>query len=153
MRSASLIALAAWLGASLLASAVVAPAAFAVLPTRTLAGALVGEVLPVLFVSGAVIGVLICFWAWRRGGNRLVSVGTGAQALFTAAAQFVVGPRIHALRVAMGPALDAVAPDDPRRVAFGRLHGVSVLLLGGAMLAACVAVAGILRHRGPPPEI
>jgi hypothetical protein len=151
VRSASLLALAAWLGASLLASAVVAPAAFAVLPTRTLAGALVGEVLPVLFVSGVIIGVVICMWAWQRARTPVTVAGAAAQALFAAVAQFVVGPRIHALREAIGPALDAVPPGDARRIAFGRLHGASVLLLGGAMLGACVAIAGVLRHRNPPP--
>jgi hypothetical protein len=110
----------------------------------------VGEVLPVLFVAGAVVGILICIWAWRGGQSPLVRVGSAAQAIFAAAAQFVVGPRIHALRMSMGPALDALAPDDPRRVAFGRLHAFSVLLLGVAMLAACVAVAGILRRRAQP---
>ena len=54
----SVVALSAWLGAAVLVAAVVAPAAFAVLPTRTLAGALVGRVLPVLFYSGAVVGVV-----------------------------------------------------------------------------------------------
>ena len=54
--------LAAWLGATIIVGAVVAPAAFAVLPTRTLAGAVVGRVLPPLFWSGAVIGVI-------RGGD------------------------------------------------------------------------------------
>jgi len=153
MRSVSLIALAAWLGASLLASAVVAPAAFAVLPTRTLAGALVGEVLPVLFVCGLVTGIVICIWAWRRSASRLAAAGAGVQALFTAAAQFVVGPRIHSLRESLGPVLDAVDPGDPRRVVFGRLHAVSVLLLGGAMLAGCVAIAGILRQRRATADI
>jgi hypothetical protein len=52
----SVVGLSAWLGAAVLAATVVAPAAFAVLPTRSLAGALVGRVLPVLFYGGAVVG-------------------------------------------------------------------------------------------------
>ena len=42
----------AWLGAALLTSASLAPAAFAVLPDRTLAGDVVGRVLAVVFVRG-----------------------------------------------------------------------------------------------------
>ena len=44
-----LIALSAWLGAAVIVASVVTPAAFAVLPSRALAGALVGRVLPALF--------------------------------------------------------------------------------------------------------
>jgi hypothetical protein len=51
--------LAAWLGAGMLLAAVVAPAAFAVLPSRTLAGALVGRVLPTVFIAGS-------WWRWCR---------------------------------------------------------------------------------------
>src|SRR5437899_2098491 len=63
MRSRStvieVILLALWLGAGIVVSAVVAPAAFAVLPTRTLAGALVGRVLPVIFLSGIAVGAVV----------------------------------------------------------------------------------------------
>ena len=44
--------LALWLGAAGFFSAAVAPALFAVLPTRTLAGEVVGRVLPVVFYVG-----------------------------------------------------------------------------------------------------
>jgi hypothetical protein len=49
--------LGAWIGAALLMAAAVAPAAFAVLPTRALAGALVGRVLPPVFGGGIVVGL------------------------------------------------------------------------------------------------
>ena len=54
----SLLVTAIWCGAALIVVTTVAPAAFRVLPTRTLAGALVGQVLPVLFVAGLFVGVL-----------------------------------------------------------------------------------------------
>ena len=57
MRALLTVALSAWLGAGLLFAAVVAPAAFRVLPSRALAGALAGAVLPVLFWTGAAVGV------------------------------------------------------------------------------------------------
>ena len=143
--------LAVWIGAALLFTLVVAPAAFAVLPTRTLAGALVGRVLPVIFYAGVVIGSLIVLLdiigrtgAWGRSAAGAVS------ALACAVAQLVVGTRIDRLRAAIGGPLDALAGDDPRRVAFGRLHAISVGWLGLAMVAAIVALT--LAVRALPPR-
>jgi hypothetical protein len=130
--------LAAWIGAALLVAAVVAPAAFAVLPTRALAGALVGRVLPVMFLSGLVVGALAALL-----GRGAAPAFSGARlalplvaALLCAAAQFGVGPRIARLRAEMGPSIEALPADDPRRARFGKLHGVSVALMGAGMLAA-----------------
>ena len=71
----SLVVLSLWLGAALVVGAVVAPAAFAVLPTRTLAGALVGRVLPALFWSGAAVGLLVAMLGRDRGVSRRVAFG------------------------------------------------------------------------------
>jgi len=138
--------LAAWLGASLLVAAVVAPAAFAVLPTRTLAGALVGRVLPVLFWSGIALGVVIALLGNRVAVGRF---GIGAAALFASAcaiAQLGISPRIEALRVSIGGPVDALDASDPRRAAFGRMHGLSVLLMGIGMIAAFAALVILARH-------
>lgn len=137
-----LILLAAWLGAATLFVTVVAPSAFAVLPERSLAGALVGRVLPVLFLTGAVLGALGFVREWvshPRSIRRLVLslLLTGA----SMAAQFGVAPRIETLRRALGPSLEAVSPGDARRIAFGRLHGISVALLGVGMLSAAASLA------------
>jgi hypothetical protein len=121
--------------------AAVAPAAFAVLPSRTLAGALVGRILPVLFWSGALLGLVtgaVALLGGRGRGARLVS-----GALMTLAclvAQLGVAPSIERARVAAAGPIDALAPSDPRRVTFGRLHGASVGLLAAAGLAAAVAL-------------
>lgn len=133
--------LAVWLGTVLLTAAVVAPAAFAVLPTRALAGALVGRVLPVVFVGGLAAGAAAAALGGAGGafgrGRLALAVATAA---LCAVAQFGVAPRIHALRAGMGPNIEALAPGDARRAAFGRLHGVSVLLMGAAGLAAGAAL-------------
>ena len=137
-----------WLGAALLFTAVVAPAAFAVLPTRAMAGLLVGRVLPVLFWSGAVVGLIAAASAdgWRRAAAAvLVAASLGAQ--------LGVAPRIDRARDAMGTSLEGVAADDPRRVAFGRLHGISVMLLGlGMVAAAAVAVGGLIQPGVSPRQ-
>ena len=143
--------LAVWIGAALIFTIVVAPAAFSVLPTRTLAGALVGRVLPVIFYAGVVIGSLIVVLdilgrtgAWGRSAAGAVA------ALACAVAQLVVGTRIDRLRAAISGPLDALASDDPRRVAFGRLHAISVGWLGLAMVAAIIALT--LAVRALPPR-
>lgn len=141
--------LACWLGAAVIVSAAVAPAAFAVLPTRTLAGALVGRVLPVVFLSGIAAGAIVIALAGQSPGRR---IGGALIAGACAIAQFVVTPRIERLRAEIGGVLENLAPDDARRAAFGRLHAMSVLWLGLAMLAAAVVLvmaARDLRRNSP----
>ena len=145
----SIVVLSLWLGAALVVAAVVAPAAFAVLPTRTLAGALVGRVLPWLFWSGAVVGIAVALLsrAQPHGVARLVSALVLALACL--AAQLGVAPRIERVRIAAGGPIDALPRDDVRRAAFGRLHGISVALLGAAALAGAAAI--VLTIRALPP--
>lgn len=132
-----------WLGAAVFFSVAVAPVLFAVLPTRTLAGEVVGRVLPGVFYSGMVVGLVIVVievasragWSWR-GREMLGVLIAGACAI----AQLVVGPRIARLRADIAGPIETLAASDARRVMFGRLHGVSVAWLGVAMLAAVIAL-------------
>src|SRR5947207_1638119 len=145
--------LATWIGAALLFTLVVAPAAFSVLPTRTLAGALVGRVLPVLFYAGVVIGsaIVVLDLIGRTGTWGRAAAGA-VSALACAVAQLVVGTRIDRLRAAIDGPLDALAADDPRRVAFGKLHAISVGWLGVALLAAIIALTLAVRSLPPRRE-
>ena len=131
------ILLSAWLGAAALVATVVAPAAFAVLPSRTLAGALVGRVLPVLFVAGLVVA-LASLSLDSGDHGRAIRVRRAllvVAAVSCAAAQFAVAPRIERVRKEIAGPVEQLSPDDPRRVAFGRLHAASVAWLGVAMVA------------------
>ncbi|HWE44126.1 MAG TPA: DUF4149 domain-containing protein [Gemmatimonadaceae bacterium] len=142
---AQLIGASAWLGAALLFAAVVAPAAFAALPTRTLAGTLVGAVLPALFLAGIVLGAMVAAASVALHRGRIVTAGTVGGllvAISCAAAQFVVAPRIERARASIGGPIESVPSSDPRRVAFGRLHGASVAWLGVAVVGAAVVAAG-----------
>jgi hypothetical protein len=131
--------LAAWLGATIIVGAVVAPAAFAVLPTRTLAGALVGRVLPPLFWSGVAVG-LVAAVAARRSRRTVTFVAALVITAASLVAQLVIAPRIELVRASADGPIDALARDDARRLAFGRLHGASVALLGLAGIAAAVTL-------------
>lgn len=133
-----------WLGAALFFAVVVAPAAFTVAPTRAVAGALVGRLLPPIFASGSVVGVAIVAMElrWPRAGGRLRASAAVVMLGACAMAQFVIGDRIDRLRVAAGQPIATLERRDPRRVAFGRLHALSVAALGAAMVGAATAVAG-----------
>lgn len=141
---AGVILLSAWVGAAVYFSIVVAPAAFRVLPARALAGALVGQTLPALFVTGLAAGAVAAMLAagapapaWARGWRLLCAAGT---AVACAVGQFVIGPRIDRLRAALGSSLEMLPASDPMRAAFGRLHALSVIALGLAIVLALLAV-------------
>jgi hypothetical protein len=144
----SAILLAAWLGATLYFSLVVARAAFAVLPSRTLAGALVGQTLPILYDSGMLVGAVLVGAALLSpsGTARAFSLVGGATIfVLTALARFVILARIARLRLSLPAAIESLPIDDPSRRAFGQLHAMSVGALGLAMLVG-VIVAIVLVH-------
>jgi len=137
-----------WLGGAILFSAVVAPSLFAALPTRTLAGAVVGRVLPTIFYSGMLVAVLILLLDWQARGTfdwRGGASGGIVMLVACAIAQLVISPRIERVRESVGGVIDTLSPDDPRRAEFGRLHAVSVGWLGVAML--CAAIVAVLAAR------
>ena len=148
---ASVVLLAAWLGAALLVALAVAPAAFAVLPTRTLAGALVGRVLPVVFWSGMVVGLVVAALGWPVAPRLWRTAGALGLVVACGAAQLFVAPRLEQVRAHIGGAVDALDPSDPRRQAFGRLHAMSVAWMGVGGIAALVVLAVLLRQLSARP--
>jgi hypothetical protein len=132
-----------WIGAAGFFSVAVAPGVFAVAPTRTIAGAVIGRILPTVFYSGMAAGVLLIGLEWREHG-RWEWGGRSIAALIMivscAVAQLFISPRIERLRADIGGSLESLAVDDARRAAFGRLHGLSVAWLGVAILAAIAAL-------------
>jgi vacuolar-type H+-ATPase subunit I/STV1 len=150
----STIFVAFWLGAALLTVAVVAPGAFAVLPTRALAGDMVGRVLPVVFWGAIAVPALVLALdpSARRHGASVVPAIFAV--LCAVGALAVVNPRIAALRAVAVVPIDQLAPNDLRRTLFGLLHFVSVILLGAAMLALLVLLVSRARAAipGAPPS-
>jgi len=141
----SIALLAAWLGAAGIVATVVAPAAFDVLPTRTLAGALVGRVLPVLFWSGLVVGVLVLWMGWRMPFPESRTAAAFVLVAACLVAQLVIAPRIERVRASIGGPVDALDPSNALRQSFGRLHGMSVACLGAGGLAALVLLVLLIR--------
>lgn len=137
----------AWLGAVVFFGAGVAPSAFAALPSPADAGALVGKLLPILFVAGIVVGVILLIAAARFTTarpliRRTMAIAGALMLVACALAQLWVAPEIDRVRGSVA-ALDSLSPDDPVRHEFGRLHALSVALLGVSWLAgAALLVIG-----------
>ena len=139
----TIILLAAWIGVAVFVAAVIAPAAFAVLPTRALAGALVGEALPVLFVTGIVVGAI----AIVLHGSASRTTAAGGLVLLTGnGVALMIEHRLHALLVSIGGPIDSITITDPRRIAFGRMHGLSVLMMAIGVAGASVALVVLMRR-------
>jgi hypothetical protein len=152
MNFTRLILLACWFGAALFFGAVVAPAAFGVLRSfglpnaNEIAGSIVTRSLSVINIAGFVIALLLLLGLiLRRSSAGRVSfivecICLVAIALMTGVGHWVIAARMRALRAAMVLPIDQIAADDPRKLAFGVLHGYSVNALGLAMIAALVAL-------------
>jgi hypothetical protein len=147
-----LLLLAIWLGAALFFIAV-AQSAFAVLPQREMAGAVVNRTLSVLNFAGLAVSIILLlsslitargikrYWVWAE--RVLLILITAACAV----GQFVIGLWLSALRAQMGRPIDQVAADDPLRSQFDDLHEWSVWVLMTAMGAALVAFFVIANRR------
>jgi hypothetical protein len=99
----------------------------------------------VLFWSGMLVGLAAAALTWSLPARAWRTGAALSLVAACAAAQLVIAPRIDRVRASVGGAMDALDPSDPRRQAFGRLHGLSVLCLGVAGLAALVAVMLLAR--------
>lgn len=159
-----LLLIALWLGAAVFFSAVVAPSAFAALRAASasqanhLAGSIVTRTLAVVNVSGFIISLILVATAFlfreyvgrRAFVTELLSLVVVA--VTTAVGQWLIAARMLALRVSMGRPIDEVPAGDPLRQAFNSLHGLSVMALGVAMIAALVA-ALVIARRGRPNSV
>jgi hypothetical protein len=146
--SVEALLLTVWLGGMIFFSLAVAPAVFAVLPTRELAGQVVNSLIGKLELIGLVCGpllLLLQLFAWPKreaeAKSRVLRVILLVMmTLLVAASRFWVSAKLHALRAQIGGPIDDVPLTDPLRVEFNALHGVSVSLMGAALLAGLVMI-------------
>lgn len=131
-----------WLGAAIFFVAV-AQSAFAVLPTRELAGSVVSRTLLIVNISGLIVGLILLassflrqtgvkpLWIWTE--RVLLAILT----LACAAGQFVIALWLSFVRAQMGGRpIDEIPLEDPLRIQFNNLHQYSVWVLAAAMIAA-----------------
>lgn len=153
LRVASLVILAFWVGGLAALGLVAAPAIFGTLEAqdpaggRTLAGLvfgvvferfqyvalLLGTLLLALLIVRALLGPRPLRFAWRLWAVVLM-MAAGA------ASTFFIAPRIDRIRRDTVGAVAALSDTDPRRVEFGRLHGLSNVL----MLATLAGGVGLI---------
>jgi len=131
--------LAAWVGSMIFFSIAVAPSAFAVLPTREMAGVMVTSTIGKVEVIGLIIGpFLILVNAVKSSRSsaakilRIVLIGL--MVMCAALSRFWISPSMVSLRAAMGGHIDEVSPADPMRLQFNALHQYSVALMGIAIV-------------------
>lgn len=157
LRFLMLLSLVVWIGGVIFLAFVEAPTAFrpGLLPSRHLAGSVVGNSLTILHWMGLISGIV--FLASSIAYNQITRGTTDAFALrhilimlmllLTAYSQFGITPRMVALRSSFVE-IDKVPLDDPGRVEFDKLHNWSEKLEGGVLLMGLVVVYLTARQLG-----
>lgn len=147
-----LLAVGLWLGAAIFFSFSLAPSAFAVLPSRELAGAVVQRNLTVINLGGFLIGavVLLLGIPLRPLAHKLLwwveGIMLGLMTVAAAVGHWIIAARLRELRAQMDRPIDLLPVTDPIRVAFNQLHGYSVVVLTIGLIAALVAWLLIARQ-------
>ncbi len=142
-RFLELLSLGVWVGAAFFVGVLLAPGAFALLPTREMAGNVVGMALTRLhymaYACAAIYFASSFALSSERAPRRAVLFLVAAAVLFTVVSQHVITPKLAGLRAQMSAengSIDATPKESPLRQEFGKLHGISslaellVLLLG-----------------------
>ena len=141
------LSLVVWLGGLIFFAFAVAPAAFAVLPTRHLAGNIVGRTIAILHWLGIISGLVflassLLYSQFTRGTPHAFAARNIVIVLMlalTLTSQFGIIPRMDTLRASMGE-IDSVPPDNPARIQFDALHVWSTRVEGGVLLLGLVVV-------------
>jgi len=144
LRFLMLLSLIVWVG-GLIFFPVVAQTAFSVLPTRHLAGLVVGRSLGILHWMGIISGVVFLsssllysrVSAGTPDGFAMRNVLICLMLALTLISQFGIIPRMDTLRASIGE-IDSVSVDNPARLQFDELHGWSTRLEGGVLLLGLV---------------
>jgi Domain of unknown function (DUF4149) len=138
LRFVRVFALGAWVGAIIYFAAVVTQGAFTVLPNRDMAGLLVGYTLGGLHLMGLIaavifVGASVAIAKSLRAVVEPAVIGVILMSVLTVASQRYVIPKMATLRSQM-VSVEATPGNDPRRIEFDRLHGMSVDLEVGVLL-------------------
>jgi hypothetical protein len=156
-----LLLLGLWFGAAVFFSFAVAPSAFAVLPSRETAGAMVSRSLMIVNISGLVIGLILLAtsFAGTLAANRILLWAERILLIILPAAcaigLFIGTFWLPSVKAQMGRPIDEVALEDPLRIQFNNLHEYAVWVLIIGMIAALIAffmIAGKTSAAPPAPK-
>ena len=149
LRFLMLLALVVWVGGIVFLAFVEAPTAFSpgLLPTRHLAGSIVGRSLSVLHAMGIISGFVfliasMIYCRMSAGNARPLALRHLLIVLMlalTMISQFAISPRMHALR-AQAVVIDTLPLDSPVRAEFDRLHVWSENFESAVLLLGLIAV-------------
>jgi hypothetical protein len=146
LRFLMLLALVVWIG-GLISFPVVAQTAFSVLPTRHLAGLVVGRSLSVLHWMGIVSGLVFLasstlYNYFTCGAARTFAprhVLICLMLALTLISQFAIIPRMDTLRASIGE-IDLAPVGNPARMQFDALHIWSTRIEGGVLLLGLLVI-------------
>ncbi len=157
VRGLILLLVVIWLG-GVMFFPMVAATAFGVISDTHVAGTIVRNCLRVLhyegLFAGAFLVVLLVIAQSIRALPRSVAapvIVTVVMLGLTAFSQFWIIPKMEGYRLGAGGAIDAVAADDPNRVAFNKLHGLSTKVEEGVLVGGIVLV--FLLAAGPKTRV
>jgi uncharacterized membrane protein len=147
LRYLMLLSLIVWLGGLIFFAFVLAPTAFAALPSRHLAGSVVGRSLSTLHWMGILSGILflassILYSRLTKGTPHVFAARHVLICLMlalTLISQFGIMPRMDTLRASIGE-IDSVPPDNPARMQFDALHVWSTRVESGVFLLGLLVV-------------
>jgi uncharacterized membrane protein len=148
LRYLMLLSLIVWIGGLIFFAFVLAPTAFSVLPSRHLAGTVVGRSLGALHWMGIVSGIIflassILYSPLTKGSPHFFAARNVLICLMlalTLISQFGIIPRMDTLRASIGGEIDSVPADNPARMQFDALHVWSTRVEGGVFLLGLVVV-------------
>jgi Domain of unknown function (DUF4149) len=147
LRFLMLLSLVVWVGGVIFLSFGEAPTVFGVLPSRHMAGAVVGKSLTILHWMGLISGVVylvssMAYSQMMRGTMHPFAarhVLIVLMLLLTAVSQFGITPRMVGLRTSFVD-IDRIPTDDPGRIEFNALHKWSERMEGGVLLLGLAVV-------------
>jgi hypothetical protein len=153
------LAVSCWLGGAALFTFLLTPKLFAAYP-RDLAGNIVGLLFPGYFRWGLACGAvaLLCQLV-NRGRFAIASLLVIATMLILTSVQaFIIEPRAAELKQSI-PSFETTSKDDPLRVQFRTLHGISMaanlaVVAGGVLLVllASLPATGTVRQITDPEK-
>jgi hypothetical protein len=153
--------LAVWLGGMFFFGAVVAPAAFETLPSQRMAGEVVSVTLGRLhtlpFVALAVLfGLTLILPYFQKQSLARNQIWTliGAALAFSLVLylRFGIERRMHELRQESN-GIESLAPDDPHRIEFNRLHRRSTTVFGGEFVVGLLMLRQFVLEDGKRSEV
>jgi hypothetical protein len=149
LRFLILLSLVVWLGGIIFLAFVEAPTVFSpgLLPTRQVAGSIVGRSLELLHSMAIVSGIV--FLATSMSYSRMINGSAKPLAarhlliilmlMLTLISQFAITPKMHAIRDQAG-VIDDLALDNPAHREFDRLHFWSEKVEGAVLLLGLMAL-------------